>query len=63
MHDSAIELREGSVMLAEPVYFTAAACRDAIRVKLARESWYPRPPGEEDTEAPARRGEPALGGC
>jgi len=63
MDDTNIELRESSVILAGPVYFTAAACRDAIRVKLARESWYPLPPGAEVTEAPAQLGEPALGGC
>lgn len=65
MDDRNIELRESSVILAEPAYFTAAACQAAIKVKLARESWYPLPPGAEVTEAqvPVQLGEPALGGC
>jgi len=63
MNDTSIELRESSVMLAEPAYFTAAACRAAIEVKLARESWYPLPPGAELADAPTQLGTPNLGGC
>ncbi|HWO23350.1 MAG TPA: hypothetical protein VNO30_31635 [Kofleriaceae bacterium] len=63
MNDASIELRESSVILAEPAYFTAEACRAALKLRLARESWYPLPPGAEVTEAPAQLGAPALGGC
>ena len=63
MDDTHIELRESSVILAAPAYFTAEACRAALKVKLARESWSPLPPGEEVTEAPTQLGAPALGGC
>jgi hypothetical protein len=63
MDDTNVELRESSVILAEPAYFTAEACRAVIKVKLACESWYPRPPGEEVTEAPTQLGAPVLGGC
>jgi hypothetical protein len=63
MNDATIELRESSVILAEPAYFTVEACRAALKVRLAREGWYPLPPGAEVTEAPTQLGEPSLGGC
>lgn len=63
MDDTTISFRESSVVLAEPVYFTAAACRAAIELERAQQSWYPLPPGEEVAGAPAQLGEPALGGC
>jgi hypothetical protein len=63
MADTPLELRESSVMLAEPAYFTADACRAAVDVQRQQASWYPLPPGEEVADAPAQLGEPRLGGC
>ena len=63
MNDTTIELRESSVVLAEPAYFTAAACRAAVDVRRQQASWYPPPPGEEIADAPVQLGEPRLGGC
>lgn len=63
MNDASISFRESSVVLAEPVYFTAAACRAALELQRAQQSWYPLPPGEQVAEASEQLGEPALGGC
>jgi hypothetical protein len=63
MNDATIELRESSVILAEPAYFTAAACRAALEVARQQASWYPLPPGEEVADWPAQLGDPRLGGC
>lgn len=63
MNDTTIELRESSVVLDGPAYFTAAACRAAAQLGQQQASWYPLPPGEELAGEPERPGEPRLGGC
>jgi len=58
-----VELGDGFVTLAEPLYFTAAGCKAAIAAARARDTWLPLPAGDEVAEAPTALGTPGLGGC
>lgn len=61
--ETSITYEPDVVVLADPMYFTKAACRAAIRTARVRESWMPLDPGEEVAELPRYEGAPNVGGC
>lgn len=63
-NEAQVQLGDGFVTLAEPLYFSAAACRAAITTAAARERWFPAPAGDDEVATgPSSLGTPNLGGC